>query len=44
MLKENYARLTNMTNKSTVDLPYTAEIESMDPICLHGDLNNISKL
>jgi hypothetical protein len=23
------------------DLPYAAEIECMDPICLHGDLQNI---
>lgn len=23
------------------DLPYSAEIECMDPICLHGDLKNI---
>ena len=27
-----------------IDLPYCAEIESMDPICLHGDLTNINKL
>ena len=25
------------------DSPYIDEIESMDPICLHGDLNNIKK-
>lgn len=25
-------------------LPYTAEIESMDPICLDGNLKNIQKL
>jgi hypothetical protein len=24
-------------------MPYTDVIESMDPICLHGDLNNIKK-
>lgn len=23
------------------DMPYAAEIECMDPICLHGDLNNV---
>lgn len=25
-------------------LPYAAEIECMDPICLHGDLNNIKQI
>ncbi len=29
-------------NDIPTDLPYTAEIECMDPICLKGDLNNIN--
>lgn len=33
-----------LLNDIPTDLPYSAEIECMDPVCLHGDLNNISKL
>lgn len=30
-------------NDIPTQLPYSAEIKCMDPICLHGDLNNIKK-
>jgi hypothetical protein len=32
-----------LLNDIPTELPYTAEIESMDPICLHGELKNIRK-
>ena len=32
-----------LLNGIPTDLPYLAEIESMDPICLNGDLSNIKK-
>lgn len=31
-------------NEIPVDLPYVAEIECMDPICLQGDLSSIKKV
>ncbi len=31
-----------LLNDIPTDLPYVAEIECMDPICLHGDLKNIN--
>lgn len=30
-------------NEVPTGLPYMDEIEAMDPICLHGDLNNLEK-
>jgi hypothetical protein len=30
-------------NGMPTGLPYMDEIEAMDPICLHGDLNNLEK-
>jgi hypothetical protein len=32
-----------LLNDIPSEFPYTAEIESMDPICLHGNLENIQK-
>lgn len=30
-----------LMNDIPTELPYTAEIESMDPLCLHGDLRSL---
>jgi hypothetical protein len=32
-----------LLNEIPQDLAYTAEIECMDPVCLHGDLHNIAE-
>lgn len=32
-----------LLNEIPENLPYSAEIECMDPVCLQGDLNNITK-
>lgn len=32
-----------LLNGIPTDVPYTDEIECMDPVCLHGDLKNISE-
>ena len=37
-------RVIFLLNDIPTDLPYTAEIQCMDPVCLHGSLNNIRKL
>jgi hypothetical protein len=36
-------KIIYLLNGLPVDLPYTDEIEAMDPICLYGDLSKISK-
>ena len=30
-----------LLNEIPTDMPYTPEIECMDPVCLHGDIGNI---
>ena len=43
LMAESVGDYTIFLNEMPTGLPYMDEIEAMDPICLHGDLNNLEK-